>query len=157
MNKASLLYLKIILGFVFITSNSFAASDSSMTSVQAFVENSIENAVDVSNALLKKDRSNLICLKIGKLDHSVDFLAKLIGKTNETFDDQRKDKSRDAVWRAYEKTTALTGYCGELSGDTVAGFRYMPRLKPTETKRAIQYIKEIRNDLLDYSKATSKP
>lgn len=94
-------------------------------------------------------RVPLICLEIGRLDFYVVELLKQVSYPNETYEDQRKDLKRDPILSAYERVSALTGLCGELSGESVAGFRYMPKLKmhSSELKRGLELLDGLISDL----------
>jgi hypothetical protein len=69
------------------------------------------------------------CLEMGRLSGSIEQLVAAISREGETFQDQRSDPARDPIFSAHEQMTALTGLCGEQSGERVAGYRYMPKLK----------------------------
>lgn len=87
------------------------------------------------------------CLEIGRLDVDLGVLARLFSEPGDTFESARKDTRRAPLASAQERVTSLTGFCGELSGETVAGYRYMP--KPQASLKELPRVIEIAQGLVE--------
>lgn len=118
------------------------------------VSNFFNRKTKDKNSKLAVDSFTLVCLEIGRLDSQIQKLVRQISYPDETFQDQRNDSKRDPIFSAHERVTALTGFCGELSEETVAGYRYMPKLKSgsKEIKAALELSNGIIADLERYKK-----
>lgn len=154
----SLTFISVVF-FFFICPANLKAEPAQIApdSIIELADGAVQGSVELVNSLLQKKKQLEICLTAGRLDALINQVIKATSKKGENFNDQRKDKGREPLFSANERLTSFTGYCSELSGQIVAGYRFMPKLKSSEHKRAKDYAKSIYEELKTYRKSLKGP